>query len=261
MSKTVKTKDKYIFLLKNINIKDIEKRFNISISNINLAMDKIPQNVTKISDLSTNTKGIMSFVDDAKKEHKCSISMVDFETNNELNGQCKHCFWCRNQIPSNVTAIGCPIKYVSSQVVKSYYSEISKDTYTIKENITSNKQQKIEKSKDTHLDLKNRNYYITDGIFCSFNCCMAYISDNKYNSIYNISEMLLLKMYNNIYPTCIHSIEEAPHWRNLNTYGGHLNIEEFRATFNKIEYKNHGMILDIPIFKSSGFIFEEKIKF
>ena len=68
-----------------------------------------------------------------------------------------------------------------------------------------------------------------------------------------MSEMLLLKMYNNIYPTSIHSIDEAPHWRTLNTYGGNLSIEEFRATFNKIEYKNHGMILDIPVFKSSGF--------
>ena len=262
MNKTPKAKDKYIFVLKNINIKNIEERYNISICNINLAVDKIPQNVTKISDLSSNiNKGIMSFVDDAKKEHKCSISMVDFNTTNELDGQYQNCFWCRNQIPKNVIAIGCPLKFVPSQVIKSYYSEISKDTYTIKENITSNKEKKLEKLKDTNLTLNNRNYYLTDGIFCSFNCCMAYISDNKYNSLYNMSEMLLLKMYNDFYPSSIHSIDEAPHWRNLNTYGGTLSIEEFRATFNKIEYKNHGIILDVPRYKSTGFIFEEKIKF
>ena len=68
---------------------------------------------------------------------------------------------------------------------------------------------------------------------------MAYITENKYNSLYNMSEMLLLKMYNDINPSTIPYIEDAPHWRKLQHYGGDLNIDQFRSSFNKIEYKNN----------------------
>ena len=78
--------------------------------------------------------------------------------------------------------------------------------------------------------------------------------------MYNISEMLLLKMYNDIHQVQTpYNIEEAPHWRKLKEYGGDLSIDEFRDSFNKIEYKNHGFI--VPKFKSLGILFEEKLKF
>ena len=266
-NKSVKnTVNKYMFILKNVNTEIVDKRFGISIiSNINSTVDKIPQKTTKISDLSINKKNsdVISFLDEAKKPHKCSISMIDFYTNNEFNNDRNKydCFWCRNSIPNNIIAIGCPVKYIPSQAVKSYYSEISKDKYIIKENITNKRQVTIEDSNDTRLDIIDRNYYITDGIFCSFNCCMAYITENKYNSLYNMSEMLLLKMYNDINPSTIPYIEDAPHWRKLKKYGGDLTIEEFRSSFNKIEYKDHGIIFEIPRFKSLGHLFEEKLKF
>lgn len=265
-NKNVKnTVNKYMFSLKNVNTEIVDKRFGISIiSNINETVDKIPQKTTKISDLSINKNNsdVISFLDEAKKPHKCSISMIDFYTNKEYNNDYIYdCFWCRNLIPNNIIAIGCPVKYIPSQAVKSYYSEISKDKYVIKENITAKRQSKIEDSKDNRLDIIDRNYYITDGIFCSFNCCMAYITENKYNSLYNMSEMLLLKMYNDINPSTIPYIEKAPHWRKLKKCGGNLTIEEFRSSFNKIEYKDHGIIFDLPKFKSLGHLFEEKLKF
>ena len=55
------------------------------------------------------------------------------------------------------------------------------------------------------------------------------------------SEMLLLKMYNDIHQD--QTPYEAPHWRKLKEYGGELSIDEFRDSFNKIEYKNHGFIM------------------
>ena len=257
---------KYMFSLKNINTEKVNQRFGISIiSNINVMVDKLPQNATKISDLSINKNipEVISFIDEAKKIHNCSISMIDFYTNNELDASSGsyNCFWCRNLIPLNIIGIGCPVKYVPSQAVKSYYSEISKDKYVIKENITTQRQQKLKELGDTRLDIIDNNYYITDGIFCSFNCCMAYIIDNKSKSLYGMSEMLLLKMYSDINNSSVLYIESAPHWRKLKEYGGDLNIEEFRASFNKIEYKDHGPGFDIPKFKSLGVLFEEKLKF
>ena len=255
---------KYIFILKNVKTEKVDQRFGISIvSNITID-EKVPQNTTKISDLcvNRNTPEIISFIDESKKPHKCTISMIDFNTEKEFPySDIYDCFWCRNPIPETVLAIGCPVKYISTQAVKTYYSEISKDKYVIRENITIKRQKSIEDSKNNQLSIIKKNYYLTDGIFCSFNCCMAYIEDNKCNSIYDRSEMLLLKMYHDIYPTKVVCIDKAPHWRKLKQCGGELVINEFRDSFNKIEYQNHGFCSETPQFKSLGILFEEKLKF
>ena len=266
---TIKGSQKrYLFTLTDINTEKIDQRFGITVvSNINMITDEPPNNTTKISDLTTNrnTPEIISFIDEAKKPHKCTISMVDFETQRKFSSEGYSngydCFWCRNQIPSHVIGIGCPIKFVSSQAVKTYYSEISKDTYTIKESITPNRKKKIEEFGDGRLVIHEKDYYLTDGIFCSFNCCMAYISENREKSMYSMSEMLLLKMYNNIYPDKIPCIQEAPHWRLLKQSGGHLTIKQFRESFSKIEYQEHGSVNIDPKCKSLGTLFEEKLKF
>lgn len=261
-----KTEKKYIFSLKNINKEQVETRYSISLSsNINNNQDVTPDNTTQISELGSGKQNheVISFLNETKKSHKCTVSMIDFNTSNEVINNNYSCFWCKSSIPQNVLAIGCPIKYIPSYAIKSYYSEISKDTYTIKEKITKIRQDKIEnESKNSKkISISDRNYYLTDGIFCSFNCCMAFISDNKYNSLYKLSTMLLLKMYNDIYKQKIISIEEAPHWRTLQKFGGNLSIEKFRDSFNKIEYMNHGSIVRFPKFQSTGTLFEEKLKF
>ena len=46
--------------------------------------------------------------------------------------------------------------------------------------------------------MQSGEYYETDGIFCSFNCCQSYINDNKHIRLYDNSHMLLLKMYNDL---------------------------------------------------------------
>ena len=258
---------RYQFILKGVNTEKVEQRFSISImSNINTLVDKIPTNVTKLSDLKTiNT--FISFLDEAKKSHKCVVSMIDFSNKNEFSSEnyCRklgyNCFWCRNNIPQNIIPIGCPIKYVPNQAVKTYYSDISNDEYTIKENITKNKLKKITDSKDNRIKIIDKDYYITDGIFCSFNCCYAYIAENKRNPLYNISETLLLRMYNTIYSDKITSIDSAPSWRKLKEYGGDMTIDEFRSSLGKIEYKEYGFVCEFIKFKPIGVLYEEKLKF
>jgi hypothetical protein len=263
--KEKKSNKKYIFTLKGIDTEKVDKRFGITIFSILDEDFKLPVNSTKISDLNVNknTPLVISFLDEAKKNHKCVVSMIDFQKQKDFTLESHvnmyDCFWCKHSIPNNIVSIGCPIKYVPNQAVKTYYSEISKDKYTIKENITNTKSISIKKLEDSRLNINNNDYYLTDGIFCSFNCCMAFILDNSHNSIYDMSEMLLLKMYNNIHSNKITIIEAAPHWRKRKEYGGELTIAQYRNSFNKIEYKNHGMI--IPQFKSIGLLFEEKLKF
>ena len=111
------------------------------------------------------------------------------------------------------------------------------------------------------LSLKFGEYYETDGVFCSFNCCQSWINDNKHNRMYDSSTMLLLKLYNTIMGTRMIVISPAPHWRVLETYGGHLNIIKFREGYNKMDYECHGNTKPLPIFLPLGTLFEEKIKF
>ena len=133
-----------------------------------------------------------------------------------------------------------------------------KHMYTIKEDITISRRLSLNENR---ISLSIKEYYETDGIFCSFNCCKAFINDNKHKNIYNHSLTLLTKMYNDMLGTTVSVIDTAPHWRNLEEYGGHLSISEFRNSFSKADYEEHGIIRNIPSYRSVGFLYEEKIKF
>jgi len=243
---------KYTFVLTKINIEKVEKKYCLSnISND----DYIPEHATKIEELSSNCKSneIMSFLDESKISRKCNISFIDFKNKNYK------CFWDKNPLPENCYPLGCPIKYIPNRVYKNYISEITKEKYTISENITEQRCFEIKFKKDKKFEIEENDVYETDGIFCSFNCCIAYINDmeNKQNPMYKNSESLLLKIYYDIFGNNLNDMIPAPHWRTLNDFGGQLSIEDFRNNFNKIEYVDHGIIS----FISLGRLYEDKIKF
>ena len=86
--------------------------------------------------------------------------------------------------------IGCPIEYIPSKVKKQYYSEITKDKYA-NTGFNNKKRRKDHISEKNHefykfLFRRHNSHYITDGIFCSFNCCLAFIKDNWYNNLYTV---------------------------------------------------------------------------
>jgi hypothetical protein len=252
----IKIVKKYTFVLKNIKSEEIEKKYGIKlISNITEVDNNIPTNSTKISELDFMPEKIISFLDEHKRIHKCNISMIDFNKNQNIQSFKYNCYWCKHSFNNN--PIGCPIKYISHTVSKTYNSEISKDKYIIKENITNKN-----KTHNQHKDLlfSNECYYETDGIFCSFNCTIAYINDNKHNIMYDNSYMLLSKIYFEMSGNTM-TLTSAPHWRLLDIYGGHLTINEFRDSFNKSEYINYGTIKPIADFRSIGSLYEQKLKF
>ena len=262
---TVERKSKkYTFTLKNVNTEKVDTKYGITIiSNIETNIER-PNNTTNLTELTdiSNSLEIVSFLDETKRLYQCNVSMIDFATKQNCKFLSYNCFWCRHSF--NTTPIGCPIKYISTNVVKSYYSEISKDTYTIKENVSKMKKKIISDTVDStkySLDINEKEYYETDGIFCSFNCCKAYIKDNKHNILYENSENLLVKLYNDIHkcpdPNIV--INAAPSWRLLREYGGHLSIQQFRENFNKSMFIYDGIVKNI--FKPIGTLFEEKIKF
>lgn len=254
------------FVLMNINTEEIDRKYGISINSNIMENTEIPKNTTKLSDIiqdNNNMPNSVSFMDEIKRLHKCDVSTIDLKSCLDVKTLRYNCFWCRHSF--DTIPFGCPIQYVSNKTVKTYYSEISKDTYTIKENITKKKIEAICKEGEMPAEItKSGNpYYITDGIFCSFNCIVAFIDDNKHNILYHNSKVLLNKLYKDIMgKKC--EIAPAPHWRLLQQYGGKLSITEFRNSFNNIEYVFQGYEypkekLDVCV--SIGTLFEKKIKF
>jgi len=259
MIKRVK-KSKYTFILHCVNTAKINNTYGIKVpGDMEIVDEKPSANTTRLTELNTDkgTPEVISFLDESKRLHTCQISMVDFESKMDVNLLRYHCFWCKH--PFETRPIGCPTKYVSSQAVKKYYSHISRDTYTIKENVTSNRKQIL--AGNEKISVKVGEYYETDGVFCSFNCCQTWINNNKHVRIYDSSAMLLMKMYNDMMGTRVIIISPAPHWRTLEQYGGHLNIMKFRDGFNKVDYECHGSTKAVPNFLPFCTLFEEKIRF
>ena len=272
--------NKYVFSLKGINIDKLDEKYGIKlISNLNYN-DSNPNNTTKLTDINLDKPiEIISFLDESKKLYQCNISMIDFTTGLNVESLKYCCYWCRHSFTSY--PIGCPIKYVSNKATKKYHSEVTKDTYVIKENITSEKSKRIQNMKytpfifdlikDKNLDqkyeIKNDEYYFTDGVFCSFNCIKSFVKDNSHNTLYQYSEMLLTKLFNYIMKLENKNIDlnkisiiPAPHWRQLQAYGGHLSIDKFRENFNKITFNYHGTFKK-ELFSPIGHLYEEKINF
>ena len=260
MSKKTTT-GKFMINIKNINIEELNKLYGLKkeISSLNSTNTIFPENSTKIIDLEINnqeSQETIPFLDESKRKIISNISIINFNQNSNKKYKC---FWDHEIIPDNIIPLGCPINYCSDKLKKNYFSEISQDNFCIKEDIISSKQ-KLIKKEEINLSIIKKNYYETDGIFCSFNCCVAYIQNNFHNPMYNNSYTLLLKFYNEIFNTKINKIEPAPHYRKLSYYGGDLCIYKFRESFNKICFKDHGIIKN-PNIEPIGILYEKQYKF
>jgi len=217
-----------------------------------------------------------SFFDESKKDHQCVVTMTrsSFPQSTEPSSPEMHCFWCRHTFQGS--AIGCPLRYNAHRFVKTYESEITKDLYTLRESITPHQLQDVGESislKETEKNgleekwsVQPRDYFTTDGIFCSFNCALAFILENKTNPLYVFSINLLHKMYQDSYfglhgkSQKIPLLDPAPSWRLLKSYGGHMSIEEFRKNFSKIKYTDIDNIMTpFPNAKPVGFVFEKQV--
>jgi hypothetical protein len=260
MSISERKSNKYVFSLKDVDTDKVENQYGITLSsNITSVEEDLPTNITKLCDLinDVSIKETVSFLDDSKKKRTCNVSMIDFSTQTDVELLRYHCYWCRH--PFDTRPIGCPIRYQSSCVKNKYRSHISNDMYTINENITISKRKSLVANKD--IEIIHNEYYETDGVFCSFNCCKSYIKENKTKPIYQLSLMLISKMYKELTGCNIKNVTDAPSWKLLKEYGGQMNINEFRDCFNKKEYIYNGTINTFPEFRSIGNIYEDIIRF
>lgn len=78
-----------------------------------------------------------------------------------------------------------------------------------------------------------------EGVVCSFNCMLAYITEYD-NYKYKDSASLIHLIYHKIFPTkniLISDLKPAPSWKLLKPYGGELTIDEYRKSFQIVLYK------------------------
>jgi hypothetical protein len=190
--------------------------------------------------LHEKSKRSLYFLDSRKIPNKMWGTMIDVTSNGclPLSVQ-KPCWWCRHNFQTR--PIGCPIRY-----------NPHKSTGIEKERFE-------EKTKAAGLDCETNDFFETEGYFCSFPCCKAYILDQQGNSKYKDSATLLTLLYLKIYGSSP-TFPCAPTWKILKDYGGHLNISEFRSSFGRLEYEPTVNTRRPYMYSSSQYISEKKIK-
>lgn len=243
MSHLGPTSKKRTFTLKNVDLISTNLKYGLVVlSNFDKNKEKdTPAKTTKISDvIMSDTDYPISFLDENKKQYNTKITMVEFTKHRRLPVQTNvKCFWCRHSFDTR--PLGCPVKYIHSVMEKSYVSHITKDKYNMKENTTTRKMDKIMANVDIqqHIEITplENNYYLTDGIFCSFNCALSFIKDKNNDLFYKESYSLLHTLYYDFVGKKAEKLLPAPDWRLLEEYGGSMSIKEFRESFYKIQYE------------------------
>lgn len=263
--------NKYIFTL-DINIEDINNLYSLGGYNFKPTKSETLTNVLSIlteeDKNGESSKGNVEikYYDEVKKLRNGIILQIDYKTLSFIS-PC-NCFWDRNPINinsgmgmSNINssgmgmngmddtetygeynpqfAIGCPIHFVYSKSKHNYVSKINNNTHIITEILSPLKKSII--SKNCNVKIEERDFYIVDGVFCSPNCCLAFIEENKKNPLYRYSKQLLYKMCEDIgIELRGNTITPADDWRLLKDYGGFLSIEEYRKNFTNITYEYKG---------------------
>jgi hypothetical protein len=190
-------------------------------------------------------------------QNKLWCNMVDVLNNGPLPSSTnKPCWWCRHTFYTR--PIGCPLKYIHDKP-----PGLERDRIV----------EKFEKA-DLPTDGKV-DFFETEGYFCSLPCCKGYILDQKgyirYKESLGLLYMMCKILYGSNWKTTATVIEDdgkaasedipaAPSWKLLKEYGGHLSIQEFRASFGKFKYDESVCTRRPYLFCSSQYIFEKKIK-
>jgi len=214
-----------------------------------------PQQFTSIDTLSNSRLRYVPFIE--KSSQHC-VTMLDSFRKTAITAT--QCYWCRHSFSSQ--AIGCPLSYFPSKVVKQCRSEITKETFELCQSISSRVRESLQQNEQKDFKVIENEYYSTDGAFCSFNCCMAFINDNCHKPLYERSRELLMRMYLKIFDTTDVKIEPAPSWRLLREYGGELGIDEFRNSLGRYMYIDHHYnVYELPSVHPVGQVFKKESVF
>ena len=210
--------------------------------------DNIPETILPTDDndipindlLYEKSKRVYYFLDPHKIQTKYWGNMIDVTINGPLPSSTnKPCWWDRHVFTT--TPIGCPLRYHPNK----------------KDGLEKERFEKNMKSANINVD--SNNFFETEGYFCSFPCCHAYILSQRNSVKYKDSAVLLSRMFE-IFHGIKANYPTAPSWKILKEYGGHLTVQEYRATFGKLEYVSTVNVRRPYMFSSSQYLAEKRIK-
>ena len=174
-------------------------------------------NITSL--LQESSKRYITFLDPHQSTVKMWASMYDIVNGGALPLTTdRPCWWCKETFIT--CPIGAPIRYHPHQ------------TSGHRKEIIENNLRKDNFVTDTN------DFFETDGIFCSFPCVKAHISDElkKGNIRYKDSATFLTQLYLKLYGKIV-IIDKAPDWKNnIDKWGGHMPIDHYRSSFCRLSY-------------------------
>lgn len=214
----------------------------------------------------------VTFFNTFRSDATCHITMVDAMTGRPLPDRTPTgevildvdrlvCRWCTMTIgePETRLPVGVPVDWVAPQRIHSYQSEVSRDVFTIKENICSASLPQGEafgggvvQSRPGHFKCR--------WAFCSMNCVLAFALENQHAAEYSRSVSLTHRLYAQLFPEKKDKLLPSHHWSTLKKHGGFLTTEAFMMRIGHVVYLERGNV-ELPIFKTYGTMVEEKICF
>lgn len=203
-------------------------------------------------------KRILFFFDTKKEKVKLWPVMVDSNKESVLPLYTKYpCRNCHHSFDGH--PIGCPIHYHPHTQMHTLSNVHTSHKVQIRDQIVSF----LEKN---NLTVETNDFFETEKSFCSFPCVKSYIleclSNNSKAYRYQKSLSYLTLLYKKLYDVNILSLDIpiAPPIDILDTYGGHLTINEYRETFGVLKYTDNHNIKRPYMFSSTGFVEEIKLK-
>ena len=191
------------------------------------------------------------------------IETQNLDTNSSFQENKIPCYYCRRNFEN--APFGLPICYYPSVYIIKNNSQNLKYSFNYKENtikLNSNEKERLlnilettqacnmevdsaflktkENKKDKYNDkdchqIVTRQFFETEGIFCSFNCLVSYLEENRNNPLYQNSYNLIYFMYKTIFGVFPQqTIIRSPSWKLRKEYGGPLSDEDYSKYIQNI---------------------------
>jgi len=206
-----------IVLLKNVNLEELLIDYLVQdVPNVVTIVPTYTIDYDLVDLLDENSRHLIQFKDHCKNNVKTWGIMIDIDILPPYTN--KPCWNCHHTFKTS--PLGCPLRYHPSHVQSPDKIQMIKEYF-----------KKINLPEDMDTD-----YFETEGLFCSFPCIKRYIIDQGLNTKYKRSLTLLSLLYKKINNCDVMTIPIASKWKVIATYGGHIPIEKYRASFDKLFY-------------------------
>lgn len=209
---------KYILSLNDFSPEHTLKRYGLWENDYDIIEEDIYTERT-CDILQEKSNRYQYFLDSKKNRRKMWLHMVDFARNGPLPSYTDiPCMWCRE--PFITCPLGIPVTFWDRH-------SRSRERQTI-----------MDKCRHMNMAIDDSfEFFETDGVYCSFPCMKAQIMHEYSNPRYKNSFALLTLLYIKLFDTTSVHIPVAPSWKLLKRWGGHMTIEEWRSSFDRIVYE------------------------